>query len=96
VKDEPRIIHCLCACPPASYQPPGARTEKVARLKDAVSHGEYRVDAGKVAQALLKNNSINQMITRMIHHKMHFGPITAGKKVGVDQPGAGIQSIIIF
>lgn len=62
MKENQRIFRFFFARDLAYYQPPGARTEKVARLRDAVSHGVYQVDARKVAQALLKEHFINQMI----------------------------------
>ena len=65
MKETQRIIHFLCASHPASPAPE-ARTEKVARLRDAVSHGVYQVDARKVAQALLNKHFIHQMIMQMI------------------------------
>lgn len=66
MKETQRIIHFLCASHPAYYQPSGARTEKVARLRDAVNHGIYRMEARKVAQALLNKHFINQMIMQII------------------------------
>ena len=79
MNDNQRIFHFLCACDPAYYQPPGARTEKVARLRDAVSHGEYHVDARKVAQALLKEHLINQMIMQVISDKVNYARVAPGK-----------------
>lgn len=79
MKDNQRIFHFLFACHPACYQPLEARTEKVARLRDAVSHGEYHVDARKVAQALLKEHLIHQMIMQVISDKVNYGRIASGK-----------------
>jgi hypothetical protein len=79
VKDTQRILHNLCACHPACYQPSGARTEKVARLKDAVSHGVYRVDARKVAQALLNQPFTNQMILQVISNRINYRRIASRK-----------------
>ena len=70
MQENQRILHCFFACHPDYDQPPGARTEKVARLRDAVSHGIYQVDARKVAQALLKKHFINQMIMQVISDKV--------------------------
>ena len=79
MKEKQRIFHFLFACHPAYYQPPGARTEKVARLRDAVNHGVYQVDARKVAQALLKKRFFNQMIMQVIRDKLNYGRIASGK-----------------
>jgi hypothetical protein len=65
VKDKQKIFRLVFACDPNDSQPPKARTEKVARLREAVSHGEYRVDAPKVAHALLKEHLIHQMIMQV-------------------------------
>ena len=73
------MIHLLCASHPAYYQPSGARTEKVARLRDAVDHGVYRVDARKVAQTLLNKHFINQIIMQMISDNFNFGRIAPGR-----------------
>lgn len=79
MRDNQRIFHFLSACHPAYNQPPGARTEKVARLRDAVGRGVYQVDARKVAQALLKEHLINQMIMQVISDKVNYGRIAPGK-----------------
>jgi hypothetical protein len=79
VKDNQRLFHFPFACHPAYYQPPGARTEKVARLRDAVSHGVYQVDARKVAQALLKEHLIHQMIMQVMSDKVNYGRIAPEK-----------------
>lgn len=65
MKENQRIYRLFFARYPDYYQPPEARTEKVARLRDAVSRGVYQVDARKVAQALLKEHFINQMIMQV-------------------------------
>ena len=65
MKENQRILHSFFACHPHYDQPPGARTKKVARLRDAVSHGVYQADTRKVAQALLKEHLINQMIMQV-------------------------------
>ena len=62
MKDRQRIFGLVFARYTYAFKPPKARTEKVARLREAVSQGEYRVDARKVAHALLKENLVNQMI----------------------------------
>ena len=65
MKDKQRIFHLVFARYPSDFQPPKARNEKVARLREAVCQGEYRVDARKVAHALLKEHFINQMIMQV-------------------------------
>jgi hypothetical protein len=65
VKDKQRIFDFVFTRYPYASQPPKARTEKVARLREAVSQGEYRVDARKVAHALLKEHLIHQMIMQV-------------------------------
>lgn len=65
MKENQRIFPLVFARYPDDSQPPKARTEKVARLRDAVRHGVYQVDAQKVAQALLKEHLINQMIMQV-------------------------------
>jgi len=65
VTDKQRIFHLVFARYPCDFHPPNAHTEKVARLREAVSQGEYRVDARKVAHALLKEHLINQMILQV-------------------------------
>jgi anti-sigma28 factor (negative regulator of flagellin synthesis) len=62
VKENHIIFHLFFARHPDYYQPSEARTEKVARLGDAVRQGVYQVDARKVVQALLKKHFINQPI----------------------------------
>ncbi len=79
MKDNKGIFHFLFACHPAYCQPPGARTEKVARLRDAVNHGVYRVDARKVVQALLNQHFTNQMIMQVISNNINYGRIARGK-----------------
>ena len=51
----------------------------MARFRDAVSHGVYQVDAWKVAQALLKEHFIHQMIMQVISDKVNYGRIASGK-----------------
>ena len=65
MEENQRIYRLFFARYPDYYQPPAARIEKVARLRDAVRHGAYQVDARKVAQALLKEHFINQMIMQV-------------------------------
>ena len=65
MKDKQRIFRLVFARYPCDFHPPKAHTEKVARLREAVCHGEYRVDARKVAHALLKEHFINQMIMQV-------------------------------
>jgi hypothetical protein len=65
VQDTQRIFHLVFASYPHDSQPPKAHTEKVARLTEAVSQGKYRVDARKVAHALLKEHLIDQMIMQV-------------------------------
>lgn len=65
MKNKQRIFHLVFARYPYDFQPPKARTRKVARLREAVSQGKYRVDARKVAHALLKEHLINQMIMQV-------------------------------
>jgi len=79
VKENQRISHFFFACHADRDHPPGARTEKVPRLRDAVSHGVYQVDARKVAQALLKKRFINQMIMQVISDNLNSGRIASGK-----------------
>ncbi|MHB9075560.1 MAG: flagellar biosynthesis anti-sigma factor FlgM [Desulfobaccales bacterium] len=55
MKENQRIFRLFFPRHPDHYQPTKARTEKVARLRDAVRHGVYQVDARKVVQTLLKN-----------------------------------------
>jgi hypothetical protein len=69
VKDKQRIFHLVFARYPSGFQPPKARNEKVARLREAVSQGDYRVDARKVAYALLKEHLIDQMIMQAGSYK---------------------------
>jgi hypothetical protein len=69
VKDKQRIFDFVFARYPFASQPPKARNEKVARLREAVSLGEYRVDARKVAHALLKDHLIDQMIMQVRSYK---------------------------
>lgn len=79
MKDKTENVSLPVCCHSAYYQPPGARTEKVARLRDAVGLGVYRVEARKVAQALLKEHLINQMIMQVISGKVNYGRIAPGE-----------------
>ena len=66
MKENHRIFRLFFARLSDYYQPSGARTEKVVRLRDAVRHGVYQVDARKVAQALLKKHFLHQMIMQVM------------------------------
>lgn len=79
MKENQRIFHFFFARHPDYDQPPGARTEKVARLRNAISQGVYQVDARKVAQALLKKRFINQMIMQVISDNLNSGRIASEK-----------------
>ena len=79
MKENQRILRLFFPRYPDYYKPPGARTEKVARLRDAVRHGVYQVDARKVAQALLKKRFFNQMLMQVIRDKVNYGGIASGK-----------------